>query len=284
MLRPEFGPEVADQVRLAEHHALTNGDQWWKLRLRSSCQPGCSDFAHSGSVGVFARSSTDDGRALEHVELLGISAEVRNQLHAGRAGADERDTLVRQLVQAAARVAAGVVVIPARGVEDVALEVLDAGDAGQLRPVVRALRHDHEAGPDVVTAVGADPPALESTRPSACRVPGWRTIAPSYRPKCFADAAAVLEDLGAVGELLRRHEAELFEQRDVAVRVVVALDPREAIPVPDAAEVAGHLDDPDVLDTGLLQVRPGQQSGESPAEDRRLRCPRRSASRGVTGV
>ena len=29
----------------------TNGDQLWKLRLRSSCQPGCSDAAHSGSVG-----------------------------------------------------------------------------------------------------------------------------------------------------------------------------------------------------------------------------------------
>ena len=59
----------------------------------------------------------------------------------------------------------------------------------------------------------------------------------------LADAAAVLEDLGTVGELLRRHEVELFEQRDVAVRVVVALDSGEAVPVPDTAEVAGHLDD-----------------------------------------
>ena len=83
----------------------------------------------------------------------------------------------------------------------------------------------------------------------------------------LADVAAVLEDLGAVGELLRRHEVELFEQRDVAVRVVVALDPGKAIPVPHAAEVAGHLDDADALDTGLLQIRPGQQSGEAAAED-----------------
>ena len=83
----------------------------------------------------------------------------------------------------------------------------------------------------------------------------------------LADVAAVLEDLGAVGELLRRHEVELFEQRDVAVRVVVALDPGKAVPVPHAAEVAGHLDHPDALDAGLLQIRPGQQSGESTAED-----------------
>ena len=83
----------------------------------------------------------------------------------------------------------------------------------------------------------------------------------------LADVAAVLEDLGAVGELLRRHEVQLFEQRDVAVGVVVALDSGEAVPVPDTAEVAGHLDDPDALDAGLLQVGAGQQSGEAAAED-----------------
>ena len=43
--------------------------------------------------------------------------------------------------------------------------------------------------------------------------------------------------------------------------------PGEAVPVPDAAEVAGHLDDPDVVDAGLLQVRGRQQPSEAPAED-----------------
>ena len=38
-----------------------NGDQRWKLRLRFSCQPGCRDAAHCGSVGSFARRSTDEG-------------------------------------------------------------------------------------------------------------------------------------------------------------------------------------------------------------------------------
>jgi hypothetical protein len=32
-----------------------------KLRLRYSCQPGFGFFAHSGSVGVLFRSSTEDG-------------------------------------------------------------------------------------------------------------------------------------------------------------------------------------------------------------------------------
>ena len=64
-----------------------------------------------------------------------------------------------------------------------------------------------------------------------------------------------------------RHEVELFEQWDVAVGVVVALDSGEAVPVPHASEVTGHLDDADALDAGLLQVRAGQEAGEATAED-----------------
>ena len=35
---------------------------------------------------------------LEHVEMLGISAQVRHQLNAGGARSDERDTLVGEFV------------------------------------------------------------------------------------------------------------------------------------------------------------------------------------------
>src|SRR3954468_173578 len=79
-----------------------------------------------------------DGRrgALKHVEVLGISAEVRNQLYASGAGADECDPLVSQLVQSPAGIPAGVVVIPACRVEHVPAEVLDSRDTGKLGPVV----------------------------------------------------------------------------------------------------------------------------------------------------
>ncbi len=83
----------------------------------------------------------------------------------------------------------------------------------------------------------------------------------------LADVAAVLEDLGAVGELLRGHEVQLFQQRDVAVSVVVTLDPRKPVPVPHAAEVTRHLDDADTVDAGLLEIGAGQQSGEAAAEN-----------------
>ena len=83
----------------------------------------------------------------------------------------------------------------------------------------------------------------------------------------LSDIAAMLEDLGPVGELLRRDEVEFFEERDIAVRVVVALNAGESVPVPDTAEVTGHLDDPDTLDTGLLEIGPGKQTGDTAAED-----------------
>ena len=103
------------------------------------------------------------------------------------------------------------------------------------------------------------------------------------QPEMLADVAAVLEDLGAVGELLRRHEVELFEQRDVAVRIVVALDPGEPVPVPDTTEVAAHLDDVDIVDARLLEVCARQQAGDTPAEDA-TSTSSSIGSRGVTGV
>jgi hypothetical protein len=53
-----------------------------------------------------------------------------------------------------------------------------------------------------------------------------------------ADRAAVGEDLGRARVLLGRNVAELLEQRQVDVRLDVALRARIAIPVPRAAEVA----------------------------------------------
>ena len=145
------------------------------------------------------------------------------------------------------------------------LEVLDAGDAGELRAVERARGHHDEAGPDVVAAVGGDPPAVDLVVPDQIAHLGGEDGA-VVQPEVLSDVAAVLIDLGAVGELLARDEVELLEQRYVAVGFVVALNARVAVPVPDAAEVAAHLDDPDVVDACLLQVRGAQQSAEAAAE------------------
>jgi hypothetical protein len=82
----------------------------------------------------------------------------------------------------------------------------------------------------------------------------------------LSDAPAMLVDLGAIGELLARYVVQLFEQWYIAVGFVVALQTGEAVPVPDTAEVTAELDDPDVIDTGLLQIRRAQQTAEAAAQ------------------
>ncbi len=82
-----------------------------------------------------------------------------------------------------------------------------------------------------------------------------------------SDALAVLVDLGAVGELLFRNVIELFEQRQVAIGIVVALDPGVTVPVPGAAEVPAQLQDPQIGDSRALQVRGRDQTRKAPAHD-----------------
>ena len=78
----------------------------------------------------------------------------------------------------------------------------------------------------------------------------------------------MLEDLGRVRVLLRRHVPGLFEQRHVDERCGVALRAGVAVPVPGAAEVAALLDDAHVVDAGLLQPRAGDEAGEAAADER----------------
>src|SRR3546814_8566420 len=65
-----------------------------------------------------------------------------------------------------------------------------------------------------------------------------------------------------------RHIAGLFEQRHVATVIVVALDARIAVPVPDAAEVAGMIDVAKRADAGIAQINAGNDAGKAGAEDR----------------
>src|SRR5260221_88992 len=102
-----------------------------KLRRRSFCQPGFSDFAHAGSVGAFRRSSTDAGG--------GWSTQ-------------------RCLADPAVCVPSGVVVVPPARVEGVALELVDPRYTRQLRLVQRPVGLDDELSLDRVSAVRLDLP------------------------------------------------------------------------------------------------------------------------------
>ena len=60
--------------------------------------------------------------------------------------------------------------------------------------------------------------------------------------------------------------AELFEQRQIDVRLDVALRSGIAVPIPGAAEVAALLDDANVFDARFAQTRASEQAAE-PAAD-----------------
>src|SRR6266481_5682029 len=83
----------------------------------------------------------------------------------------------------------------------------------------------------------------------------------------FADAPRVLEYLRRIGVPLLRDIAGLFEQRQIDVRLYIALRTRIAIPVPGAAEIATLLDDADTLHAGFAESRCREQAAEAAADD-----------------
>ena len=76
--------------------------------------------------------------------------------------------------------------------------------------------------------------------------------------EAFGDLAAIGLDLRAVGEFLRRHEAGFFQQRQIAIGVIVALDAGIAVPVPDAAEIAAMVDVAEIGDALFGQMIAGE--------------------------
>ncbi len=201
--------------------------------------------------------------------MLGPLAEVRHHLHRRGTGADQADADTAQTGETAFGAAAGVVVIPAAGVEGVAAEVFDAGNTRQLRAIERPGRQTHPASPHPIAAIGGDDPSLGVLVPREALGSGLEADV-AVEIELPRDRLTMGADLVAERVLLLRHVADLLEQRQVGIRLDVAGDAGVAIPVPGAAEVAGRIDDTDALDTRLAQPRSRQQPAEAAADDRNL--------------
>ena len=239
-----------------------------KFISHSFCQPGSSVANHSGSIWLVVADVDRRRRALEHEQIAGGAGEVGDALHRRCAGADDPDPLVGEADhRRTLRVAAGVVVVPPAGVEAVPGERLDPRDAGQLRTVQRAGAHRQVLGAHLVAAVGADDPAVRRLVPLDLGDLG-RQAGVVVQVEVVGDPLAVLEDLRRVRVLLGRHVAGLFEQREVDERRRVALRAGVAVPVPVAADVAALVDDPHVVDAGLLEPGAGDEPGEPAADER----------------
>src|SRR5438094_9609560 len=98
-------------------------------------------------------------RALEHVELLRVLAQMRHALNRGGPSPDDAYAFVVQFAQVPGGIASGVVVVPTTRVEGMSLERLDSRDRGQLGAVQRPTRHDHKARLEDIVAISRDRPA-----------------------------------------------------------------------------------------------------------------------------
>ena len=240
-----------------------------KFSRRARCQPGPCSRYHDFIGRLVAAQIHRRRRALEHVQLLRVFADERHALNGRCTGADDRNALVGELRQPAVVVAAGVVVIPARRVERVPFEIGDAGNARQLRPVRGSGRLNDELRADAVVAIRRHLPAARVVEPfhlGDARLEDRVVV----QTEVLTDALRVLVDLRRERVFLLRHVARFFEQRQVAVRLDVALRARIAVPIPRAAEIAARLDDAEVRDAAFLEARTGHQAAETGADHRHV--------------
>src|ERR1041384_6497487 len=82
-----------------------------------------------------------------------------NTLDRGRSRPDDADTLVPETGQVAGAVAAGVAIVPTAGVKGIALEVVDAGNARQLRTAERSVGHGDILRLEAIAPVRRNDPA-----------------------------------------------------------------------------------------------------------------------------
>ena len=191
---------------------------------------------------------------------------MRNDLHGGRSGADDADPLVGQAVESAVRVASGIGVVPPTGVEGMAFELPDSGDPRELRPVQGSVAHHEEPGRHAITAVRRDGPAQAGVVPFDGGDLGGQARA-LVQVEVPGDAMAVLQNLGGADVLLTGDVGGLLQEREVDVRLDVALCSWVPVPVPGAAEVAALLNDAKVVDARLGEPGAGDQAGETAADD-----------------
>ena len=111
-------------------------------------------------VGGLLVANADCTRcALKDEDLLGSPCQLWHHLHSGGSGADDPDAFIGQLVHRFAWSPARVVVVPATGVEGLALESIDPEYPGELGFVQDSSGQHEKAGREPVVTTGRHLPA-----------------------------------------------------------------------------------------------------------------------------
>ena len=219
-----------------------------------------------GVGGLLVPDAHCTRRPLEHEELISDLGHLRHDLDRRGACSDDADPLADQLVHGFGRTTAGVAVVPAAGVERLALERLDPRDPRKLGLVQDATGEDDEPGGELIISAGRHCPALSVLIPDRI---GHVGLEERFRVQVerSGEELGVLEDLRGAGVVLRRHEAGLLEEGEVDEGLDVAHAAGVAIPVPGPAKVASFLDDANIGDAVLGQVDGGEHAREPATHD-----------------
>jgi hypothetical protein len=114
---------------------------------------------------------------------------------------------------------------------------VDAGNPGKLGPVQGPIGHDDEAGAQAVAAIsGNNPPELVFTPGYLfdLRLKQGIAIQIEFPP----DPAGMFQNFRCVGVFFLWNVPRLLKQRQIDIRLDIALCARITVPVPGAAEVA----------------------------------------------
>ena len=129
-----LGPAVVHEVTVLSN----TGEQRLEVAAPLTLPARLRDVRMVGLCLALAAYAYRRRRALEDEQLLGVSGDRGHDLDSGRASADDGDALVNQARETATVIAAGVVIVPAAGVERVARELVDSRQARQLGQALSA--------------------------------------------------------------------------------------------------------------------------------------------------
>ena len=214
-------------------------------------------------MGRCLEGTTHCGVRWKTVSAAHLVAELGDHLNAGRAGADHADALAAEV---------DVLLGPARGVVDVALETVHAGEVRDLGRGEQAHGLDEELRAPGLAVVGRDRP------PAGLVVPGGGLdlgveLDAATQVVAVGDVLEVGPDLllarVALGPLPLVEEL-LVEGVAVGVDLGVGTSARVLVPVPGASHVAGVLERLDGEPVDVPQPVDAVEPGESRADDDRV--------------
>ena len=188
---------------------------------------------------------------MEHIELFGALTKRRNTLNRRCSSANNSHRLVSKLIQATFVAAAGVLIIPATRMKGVPFKLVRSRNTRQSWAVCGAGAKAHIPCLHCVTAIGGDDPERFRFIPSELSNPGLKHSI-FIKVKVFANTLGVLLNLWCKREAQLGDVACLFKERQIAVRLNIALGPGISIPVPGAAKIGTTLDNTHILNTGLM--------------------------------